>query len=130
MPGQAPTDPAAVASLVTSGSFSPDGGHTEWVCGRTLHIGFTTTFPPHTLVPYGTGPTALDVDVCSIREGVLVGGVAQATSAVVTSRSHHSRIVNTAFMDGSVRTISAGIDATAWQALGTRAGAETVGSSD
>ena len=130
MPSQAPTDPAAVASLVTSGSFSADGGHTEWVCGRTLHIGFTTTFPPQTVVPYGTGPTVLDVDVCSIREGVLAGGVAQATSAAVTSRSHHSRIVNTAFMDGSVRTVSAGIDAAAWQALGTRAGGETVGSLD
>ena len=46
-----PATAADAAALVTSGSFSVDGGHTEWVCGRVLHAGFTTTFPPNTVVP-------------------------------------------------------------------------------
>jgi type II secretory pathway pseudopilin PulG len=102
-------------------NWSVDGGHTEWVCGRTLHIGFTTTFPPNTLVPYDKDGTTYDVDISSTREGVLP---AAATYAAVTSRSHHTGGVNAAFMDASVRTIRSEIDPTTWQALGSRAGGE------
>lgn len=124
MPATAPSDPSAIAALAASGVFSADAGHTEWVCGRTLHIGFTTAFPPNTLVPYENGGRTLDIDVSSIREGVIASGSPQATRAAVTSRSHHAGVVNTAFLDGSVRTISSEVDATAWQSLGSRDGGE------
>lgn len=124
MPTTAPTESAMVASLTSGGTFSADGGHTEWVCGRALHIGFTTTFPPNTVVPYTSGGQSLDIDVSSIREGVLAAGSPQATRAAVTSRSHHGGIVNAAFMDGSVRTIASSIEAAAWQAMGSRDGGE------
>jgi len=120
MPTAAPDSPAAIAGLMGP-NWSVDGGHTEWVCGRTLHIGFTTTFPPNTLVPYDKDGTTYDVDISSTREGVLP---AAATYAAVTSRSHHTGGVNAAFMDASVRTIRSEIDPTTWQALGSRAGGE------
>lgn len=125
MPATPPTDPATIASLASGGAFSADAGHTEWVCGRTLHIGFTTTFPPNTVVPYVNGGQTLDIDVSSTREAVMVSGSARATSAAVTSRSHHGGIVNTAFLDGSVRPIASSIETAAWQSLGTRDGGET-----
>ena len=123
MPATAPTSPAAIAPLMAAGTWSADGGHTEWVCGRTLHIGFTTTFPPQTLVPYDAGGKTYDVDISSTREGVMPAGT---TYAAVTSRSHHQGIVNAAFMDASVRSISAGIDPVLWRSLGTRSGGEAV----
>lgn len=124
MPVTPPTDPSMIASLASGGVFSADAGHTEWVCGRTLHIGFTTTFPPNTVVPYLNGGQKLDIDISSVREAVLSSGSPQATSAAVTSRSHHGGIVNAAFLDGSVRTVTSSIEAAAWQSLGTRDGGE------
>jgi prepilin-type N-terminal cleavage/methylation domain-containing protein/prepilin-type processing-associated H-X9-DG protein len=124
MPATPPTDASTIASLAAGGVFSADGGHTEWVCGRTLHIGFTTTFPPNTVVPYVNGGQKLDIDISSIREAIMSSGAAQATSAAVTSRSHHGGIVNTAFLDGSVRPITSSIEPAAWQSLGTRDGGE------
>jgi len=121
MPTAAPTDPASIAALVTSGSWSASGGHTEWVCGRSLHIGFTTVFAPQTRVPYTLAGQEYDVDISSTREGVSPPG---ATYAVVTSRSHHGAVVNSACMDGSVHAVASDIDATVWRALGTRAGGE------
>ena len=119
-----PASTADAAALVTSGSFSIDGGHTEWVCGRTLHGGFTTTFPPNTVVPYmHSDGRQYDVDICSNREGRTP---ASTTYAAVTSRSYHAGIVSTAFMDGSVRSISNGIDGGLWRALSTRAGSENL----
>lgn len=125
MPSSAPTSPAAAGALAAGGAFGAESGHTEWVCGRSLHIGFTTTFPPNTVVPYThSDGREYDVDVCGPREGSAATAV---TRAVVTSRSHHRDMVNAAMMDGSVRSIGSGIDATTWQALGTRAGGEVIG---
>ena len=112
--------PAEVTSFMASG-WSADAGHTEWVCGRTLHIGFTTTFPPGTVVPHVVGGTTYDVDVSSVREGVMPAGV---TRAAVTSRSHHGSLVNASFMDGSVRSIGTDVELAVWRAIGTRAGGE------
>jgi prepilin-type N-terminal cleavage/methylation domain-containing protein len=118
-----PGSPAAAAALVVSGSFSTDGGHTEWVCGRTLHAGFTTAFPPNTVVPYShSDGRQYDVDICSSREG----NSSTATYAAVTSRSHHAGVVSSALMDGSVRSVANSIDGSLWKALSTRAGGETV----
>ncbi|MFM9059475.1 MAG: DUF1559 domain-containing protein [Planctomycetaceae bacterium] len=122
MPASAPASPGEIAALMGGGTWSADGGHTEWVCGRALHVGFTTNFPPQTVVPYERDGTTYDVDICSIRESVSLPG---PTRAVVTSRSHHGAIVNTVFMDTSVHAISGDIDATVWQALGSRAGNES-----
>ena len=124
MPASEPTNPAAIGALASGGAFSADAGHTEWVCGRTLHIGFTTTFPPNTRIPYANGGQTHDIDLSSTREAVLASGSPQATYAAVTARSHHDGIVNVAFLDGAVRTIASSIDATAWQALGSRDGGE------
>ena len=131
MPATAPTDPTGIAALVTSGSFSADGGHTEWVCGRTLHIGFTTTLPPNTVVSYThSDGRVYDVDVFSVRELSPTKASDNSTTSVrgvVTSRSHHRDMVNVAMMDGSVRSIGSGIERSTWQALGSRAGGEAIG---
>jgi len=118
-----PASPAAAAALASAGTFGQTG-HTEWVCGRTLHTGFTTTFPPNTVVPYvHTDGIAYDIDICGSREGV---STTTPTYAAVTSRSHHAGVVSSALMDGSVRTIANSIDGSLWKALSTRAGSETV----
>ena len=134
MPTTAPTDPATIKDLVTSGSFSPDAGHTEWVCGRSLHIGFTTTFPPNTVVPYvHSDGKRYDVDVCGPREIAAdstatppSGFTFGTTRAVLTARSNHASIINTLIMDGSVRSFASTIDAATWRALGSRAGDDLV----
>jgi len=119
-----PTSPTAAAALVTSGSFSVNGGHTEWVCGRTLQTGFTTAFPPNTAVSYThSDGVTYDVDLCGSREGL---STPTATYAAVTSRSYHAGVVSSALMDGSVRTIANSIDGSLWRAISTRAGGENV----
>jgi prepilin-type N-terminal cleavage/methylation domain-containing protein len=124
--GLTATPPATAmdaGSRVDASTFA-DTGHTEWVCGRTLHTGFTTTFPPNTFVPYShTDGRQYDVDICSNREGRTP---ASPTYAAVTSRSHHQGIVSSMMMDGSVRSVSNGIDGDLWRRLSTRAGGETV----
>jgi prepilin-type N-terminal cleavage/methylation domain-containing protein len=118
-----PASAAAAASLAASGSFGKTG-HTEWVCGRTLQTGFTTTFPPNTVVsyPHSDGST-YDVDICGSRENL---NTATATYAAVTSRSHHQGLVSSAMMDGSVRTFANGTDGDLWRRLSTRAGGEVI----
>jgi prepilin-type N-terminal cleavage/methylation domain-containing protein len=125
-PATAPATPADVVSTlaVTDTGWSAENGHTEWVCGRAIHNGFTTTFPPNTVVPYDRDGRTYDIDVSSLREG---NSSNAPTYAVVTSRSHHAGSVGSLFLDGSVRSISSGIDRTTWQSLGTRAGTEAVG---
>lgn len=128
MPVTPPTDAAAAAALASGGSFSVEAGHTEWVCGRTVHIGFTTVLPPNTRVAYRhSDGKEYDVDLTSPRETSPTkasNGQPVATRAVVTSRSHHNGGVNVSFMDGSARFIRSDIDAPTWQALGTRAGGD------
>jgi len=120
----APADAAAAAAMAGGGSFSVDAGHTEWVCGRTVHIGFTTALPPNTKVAYHhSDGKQYDIDLTSPREmspTKAANNTDAATRAIVTARSHHSGGVNVAFMDGSARFIRSDIDAPTWQALGTR----------
>ena len=118
-----PASPAAAASLASGGAFGQTG-HTEWVCGRTLQTGFTTAFPPNTVVPYThTDGVTYDIDICGTRE---LRDASTATYAAVTARSYHSGVVSTSLMDGSVRSVANGIDRDLWQRLATRAGGETV----
>lgn len=118
-----PATPASVAGY--GGSFFPSG-HTEWVEGCVNETGFTTTFVPHTVVPYTVAGQTYDIDFTSNREGE--SGTPNAlTYAVVTARSHHTGLVHVMLMDGSVRSISANVNLGTWRALGTRSGGEVVG---
>ncbi len=121
IPTTPPLAPTDVSSSYTGGSWSANSGHTEWVCGRAIHTGFTTTFTPNTLVPHVVGGTTYDIDVSSSREG---RNATDPTYAIVTSRGYHPGMVNVLLMDGSVRPISNTIELAVWRALGTRAGGE------
>jgi prepilin-type N-terminal cleavage/methylation domain-containing protein len=128
-PTAIPAAPADVVSTlaVTDTGWSAENGHTEWVCGRAIHNGVTTTFAPNTLVAHDRDGRTYDIDVSSLREGNNSNPPAP-TYAVITSRSHHAGSVGTLFLDGSVRGIGSTIDRSTWRALGTRAGGEAIGS--
>jgi prepilin-type processing-associated H-X9-DG protein len=117
-----PLTPADVAAL--GGDFKRDSGHTEWVDGRAHQTGFTATFTPNTAVLYTKNGETFDVDFNSSREGK---NTSRLTYAVVTSRSHHTNVVNVLFADGSSRPIEEGIELAVWRALSTRAGGEIAG---
>ena len=114
--------PANVAALgpYIGGTFDSNG-HTEWVEGDVHETGFTTTFTPNTNVAYPSNGQTYDVDFISMRDGE---SITVPTYAAITARSYHTGIVNTLWMDGSVRPITNGVQLTAWRAMGTRAGAE------
>ncbi len=128
-PSTPPASPADGATGFSNGGWSEVNGHTEWVCGRGIHTGFTTLFPPNTVIPHlrPDGKT-YDVSVSSWREGFVSGKPADAvTYAIIPSRSHHAGgIVNSMLMDGSVRSFTSDIEQNTWQALGSRAGGETI----
>ncbi len=118
--------PGSVATVVGyCGGVAPQStGHTEWVCGRTNHIGFTTVFAPNTVVSYTSGGAMFDIDFISRREG---GSTTQVTYAANTARSFHTGMVNAVMMDGASRSISNSINLTIWRGLGTRSGREVLG---
>jgi prepilin-type N-terminal cleavage/methylation domain-containing protein len=120
-----PNDPATAAAMVASGPQYKDTGHTEWPDGRVHHTGFTAALAPNTAVPYTTGGQTLDTDYNSWQEGAN-GSAGVSTYAMVTSRSYHPGTVQTALVDGSVRSIQQTIDLAVWRALTTRAGGEVV----
>jgi len=124
LPTTEPVRPQDVSASVSGGAWSESNGHTEWVCGRAIHTGFTTTFTPNTVVPHVVGSQTFDIDVSSSREG---RNVTDITYAVITTRSFHPGIVGTGLMDGSVRSISESIDLNIYRSLGTRAGGEVIG---
>lgn len=121
-----PNNTDEAATIMASGAEYKDTGHTEWADGRVHHSGFTATLAPNSFVPYtGAGGATLDADYNSWQEGK--NGInGSPTYAIITSRSFHSGLVNAAFVDGSVRTISENIDLSIWRMLSTRAGGEIV----
>ncbi len=123
-PQDEPLSPAEVTQKITGGDWSATNGHTEWVCGRAIHNGFTTLFAPNTVISH-TRPDGgtFDISTCSTREG---NSTTAPTYAVIPSRSHHPGAVSTLLMDGSVHQVGSEIDVAVWQALGTRAGGEPV----
>lgn len=125
LPVVPPLAPGLVANQISGGEWGPQSGHTEWVCGRAIHNGFTTAFGPNTVIPYlaADGKT-YDIDVSSSREG---RSATAPTYAVIVSRSYHSGIVNSLIMDGSVRSVQNAIDLPLWQSLGARADGGIVG---
>jgi prepilin-type N-terminal cleavage/methylation domain-containing protein len=124
MPVLPPTDPTRVSTSYTGGSWSASSGHTEWVCGRAIHTGFTSTFAPNTKVLHQQDGVVYDIDVTSSREG---RNQTNPTYGVITSRSYHTGLVNTGLMDGSVRSFSNNVDLSVWRGLNTRSGGEVVG---
>lgn len=98
-------------------------GHTEWCDGRVHHSGITTVFTPNTPVIYTDGDgVEFDIDFNSWQEGKINSGSVPATYAAITSRSHHSGVVNVLMVDGSVHTVPDEISLENWRAIGTRNG--------
>lgn len=92
-------------------------GHTEWVDGRASHIGFTSTFPPNTEIPFEYGGYVYDIDFSSQKEG---GSATNPTYAAIPARSYHPGVVNASLMDGSVRSFGNDIEQTVWRSLSVR----------
>jgi len=118
-PTTPPTSPDDARGSLAGGSWY-ELGHTEWVCGRAMHNGFTTTFPPNTTITTSEKP-GIDIDLTSSRENV---NQTAATYAVLPARSHHSGLVGTLMLDASVHSVANEIDAAVWKGLGSRAGGE------
>jgi prepilin-type N-terminal cleavage/methylation domain-containing protein len=114
--------PDTTSQIVGYGGTFGTTGHTEWVDGKIFETGFTATFPPNTNVAYGDASAPYGVDFISKTESA-TGTV--PTYAAITSRSYHAGCVNSAMMDGSVRTVSSSVDTSIWRAASTRNGAET-----
>ncbi len=125
-----------VCSAATGGQEKANSGHTEWIDGRVHQTGFTAFFSPNTEVKCGfDGNTDMDLNTWRVREldedgpgpdnGDSSYDPNAVTYAAITSRSYHSGdVVNTARMDGSVRTVSSTIDLNVWRAQATRNGEE------
>jgi len=118
-----PNSIAEASAIVASGAQFKNTGHTEWPDGRVHHTGFTATMTPNTKVPNTVDGESLDADYNSWQEGK-GGADGPPTYAIITSRSYHSGLVNVAMMDGSVKSVTNGVDARVWRASATRAGKE------
>ena len=122
-PSIPPETPSEVSSAYVGGAWSANSGHTEWVCGRAIHAGFTTTFAPNTKVLHTVNNIIYDIDMTSSREG---RNQTDSTYGLITSRSHHTGMVNAVFMDGSVHGVPSTIDLLTWRGLGSRSGGEVI----
>ena len=122
-----PSNIAQAEAQIASGAQFKNTGHTEWPDGRVHHQGVTTTLPPNAATACSDGTTNYEFcDYNSWQEGK--NGVNGSLSyAIITSRSHHTGIVQVGLMDGSCRSISENIDLSIWRGLGTRSGGEVLG---
>jgi prepilin-type N-terminal cleavage/methylation domain-containing protein/prepilin-type processing-associated H-X9-DG protein len=123
VPPPPPSSPAGLTAFSLAAFDPAKQTHVEWVDGKVHETGFTTVFPPNTLVAYPSGGVTYDVDFVTATEANLGD-----TYAAVTSRSYHTGGVNALLMDGSVHFVSSAISMTTWRALGTRGSGEVVGS--
>jgi prepilin-type processing-associated H-X9-DG protein len=118
-----PTNPASICGL--GGTFKATSfAHQEWTDGRMKETGFTAVFTPNTSVPCAQGGILYDMDWINASE-VAPPATGAVSYSAVTSRSYHSGVVNSLFMDGSVHTVTDSIDLKTWQALATRAGGDS-----
>jgi Protein of unknown function (DUF1559) len=67
-----------------------------------------------------------DMSFSGTREAQL-NSTNTTTRAAITSRSHHTGIVNSLLVDGGVRSISSNINLATWRNLGQRADGNVVG---
>jgi type II secretory pathway pseudopilin PulG len=122
-----PTDPTAICGYAgqakMGSSLHSNTGHTEWVDGKAHQTGFTTTFGPNTQIACTQGGAEYNVSFTNQQEGISDSVI---TYAAVPARSFHAGLVNTALMDGSVRTFTDEIELATWQALSTRDGGEII----
>lgn len=114
-----PSSPDQIAAF--GGNFDPDYCHTQWVSGRTLQSGMTTTFPPNTKVRYINAGREYDVDFTSARFGP---NTPRQSYRCVTSRSYHPNGVNVLMIGGNTQFMSNDTSLEVWRALGTRSGGE------
>jgi prepilin-type N-terminal cleavage/methylation domain-containing protein/prepilin-type processing-associated H-X9-DG protein len=117
-----PSSPGDLTAFSLAAFDATKQTHAEWVDGKVHETGFTTVFPPNTVVSYTSGGTTYDVDFITATEAN-VGD----TYAAVTARSYHTGGVNALLLDGSVRFVRNGVRQELWRALGTRHGGEVVG---
>jgi prepilin-type N-terminal cleavage/methylation domain-containing protein len=118
-PIPAPTAAALIALGGTVGA--TPSGHTGWTEAQTFHVGFTFVLTPNTQVLVSNGSAMVDVDQLSSNDG---SSATRISFDAVTSRSYHSGVVCSLFMDGSVKPIANAIDPFTWRALGTRSGGD------
>jgi hypothetical protein len=97
--------------------------HTEWSDGKCQPSGVTTTAAPNTQVSCRSAGANDDVGWVGVKAG---GSLTASTNAAITARSDHADIVHVAWMDGSLRTVTDGVDLVLWRAMSTRAGSEVV----
>lgn len=122
---------ADVVGYGGSSAFNVNGsGHTEWVEGRVVQTGFTTTFRPNEIVPFThTDGLTYEIDWTNWSEGKDMHDTPPGTTpsyAAVTARSFSGPSVNVSMMDGSVRSISNNVNIGVWRALSTRAGKDLI----
>lgn len=118
-----PTTLAEAQTVIASGIQTKETGHTEWPDGRVHHTGFTAVLTPNTNVYYENVSGRVVADYNSWQEGKN-GNAGQPTYAIVTSRSHHPRIVLITMMDGSTRPVTNEVEWSIWRGMATRAGRE------
>lgn len=118
-----PQSVSEAQALLNSGGEFKNTGHTVWTDGQVHHSGFTSTFPPNTVIPFVRSGITYDADFTSWEEGKETGS-GRPTYAFVTSRSYHPGAVNVAFLDGSIQMVSESIKVAPWRALSTRSGGE------
>lgn len=117
------TVPTPETLCTLGGEFKKDGGHTEWVDGRSHQTGMTAAFTPNTKVLCAQGNQRYDVDWTNQQEGK---SNTVPTYAAVTARSYHPGVVNVLMLDGSVKPVAESVELQVWQALATRAGGEVI----
>lgn len=118
-----PATVAEVAAMAGTGQYRGEIAHTEWTDSPSHQSGFSFVFTPNTFVSFAVNGTNVDVDVLTQVEG---SSTSKPSYSAVASRSHHSGIVNSLLMDGSVRTFGNSVSLATWRALGTRAGGEII----
>lgn len=113
--------------------YLPRNSHSRWVDSHVSQTGFTTFFTPNTKLELGGSQDANWIDAQALitaHKPCRTQGCSPMEfwfdSAVVTSRSYHSGLVNVAMVDSSVRTVSNGVDLKIWRALSTRNGREPI----
>lgn len=118
--GLIPNDPTifqhAAGERFLSSNAGIERSHTRWKDSAIEQSGFTTTFPPNTVVPLIEGDMTHDVNVIDFSQ----------FRAVVTARSWHGPWVNVVFLDARVRPISSSIEAKVWRGLSTPMSQEVI----